>query len=216
MDLTARRIAVEWVVNHARPRGWLLVCLWIRSRALPDEGAPRLALRDGCMARLAAHLLGSFQVTLDGQPIGGFESDKARALLAYLVVENDRPHRREKLAGLLWPELPERAARANLRRVLANLRQITGDHEARPSRFSVTPQTIHLEVASDLWSDVAVLSALQSLPSDTDVSESIVVRIEEGVLPLLLLLGSWTTTGFGQSFRQDMLSSTPEQTPSPQ
>ena len=68
------------------------------------------------MARLEIRLIGAFEVTLDGQPMLGFESDRVCALLAYLAVESDRPHRREKLAGLLWPDLPEESARANLRR----------------------------------------------------------------------------------------------------
>ena len=136
------------------------------------------------MARLAAHLLGTFQVSLDGKPVAGFESDKARALLAYLLVERERPHRREKLAGLLWPELPERAARANLRRVLANLRQITCDREAAPPHFSITPQTIQLEPAGDLWSDVAAFTNLQSryLESSSATNEPLVDRAEEAML----------------------------------
>ena len=39
------------------------------------------------MARLIVRLLGGFRVELDGEPIYGFETDKARALLAYLIVE---------------------------------------------------------------------------------------------------------------------------------
>ena len=39
------------------------------------------------MARLSLSLLGPFQVTLDGDPIIAFESDKVRALLAYLAGE---------------------------------------------------------------------------------------------------------------------------------
>ena len=81
---------------------------------------------------LSVRLLGPFQVTLDERPVTGFTSDKVRALLAYLVAEADRPHRREALAGLLWPEWPERTARTNLRRALADLRQVIGDHEASP------------------------------------------------------------------------------------
>jgi len=113
------------------------------------------------MARLAAHLLGPFQVTLDGKPVTGFESDKARALLAYLVVEAGRPHRREKLAGLLWPEHCEQAARANLRRVLANLRQVLGDRQTHPPFLSITRQAFQLDANGDLWSDVADLASLQ-------------------------------------------------------
>jgi len=53
------------------------------------------------MTHLSLTLLGPPQVTLDGEPVSGFDSDKVRGLLAYLMVENDRPHHREKLAGLL-------------------------------------------------------------------------------------------------------------------
>ena len=48
------------------------------------------------MARLEINLLGSFQVSLDGKPVSGFDSDKVRGLLTYLAVEADQPHRRER------------------------------------------------------------------------------------------------------------------------
>ena len=41
------------------------------------------------MARLAIHQLGSFEVALDGHPVTALESDKVRALLAYLAVESE-------------------------------------------------------------------------------------------------------------------------------
>lgn len=44
------------------------------------------------MRRLSLYLLGPYQVTLDGEPITEFRSDKVRALLAYLAVEADGPH----------------------------------------------------------------------------------------------------------------------------
>jgi len=37
------------------------------------------------MAKLVVRLLGGFRVELDGEVVYGFETDKARALLAYLV-----------------------------------------------------------------------------------------------------------------------------------
>ena len=79
------------------------------------------------MARLYVSLLGPFQVTLDGQPVMGYRSSKVRALLAYLAVEADRPHRREVLAGLLWPDWPDREALSSLRYALSNLRGAIGD-----------------------------------------------------------------------------------------
>ena len=53
------------------------------------------------MTRLTVRLLGSFQANLDGKPVTLFESDKVRALLAYLMVESGEVHRRDKLAGML-------------------------------------------------------------------------------------------------------------------
>ena len=106
------------------------------------------------MAHLSIYLLGSFRVTLDGQPVTGFVSDKARALLAYLVVEADRLHRRERLTGLLWPDSSEQGARASLRTTLSNLRKVIGDREADPPFLHVSRPQIGFNTASDFWCDV--------------------------------------------------------------
>ena len=82
------------------------------------------------MARLEIKLLGTFQATLDGEVLTAFRSDKARALLAYLAVENTRPHRREWLATLLWGDFDDRSARRSLSSALANLRQLLGPLDA--------------------------------------------------------------------------------------
>ncbi len=110
--------------------------------------------RTGKLARLAITLLGTFQATLDGTSLHDFESDKARALLAYLAAEADQPHRREALAGLLWPDTVESAARANLRRVLSNVRQVIGDRDRATAFLLVTRQTIQLDDSQDVWLDV--------------------------------------------------------------
>jgi WD40 repeat protein/DNA-binding SARP family transcriptional activator len=106
------------------------------------------------MAQLSIFLLGSFRVALDGEPVTDFESDRVRALLAFLAVEAERAHRREALVGLLWPEHPERSARASLRNALANLRQVIGDREADPPFLCIARQTIGLDPDADAWVDV--------------------------------------------------------------
>ena len=70
---------------------------------------------------LSLTLLGSMQVEVNGEPVRGIESSKGRGLLAYLVVESDRPHSRESLATLFWPEESQTTALRNLRQVLYNL-----------------------------------------------------------------------------------------------
>src|SRR5215469_5227668 len=46
-----------------------------------------------------------------------------QSLLAFLVLHNDAPQSRERLAYLLWPESSEAQARTNLRQLLHNLRR---------------------------------------------------------------------------------------------
>jgi predicted ATPase/DNA-binding SARP family transcriptional activator len=111
------------------------------------------------MVRLSLSLLGPFQAALDGEPITAFESNRVRALLAYLAVEADRPHRRDTLAGLLWPDWPDRSARANLRNALANLRKCIRDHEAALPHLLITRETIQFNRAGDHWLDVTAFRA---------------------------------------------------------
>jgi DNA-binding SARP family transcriptional activator len=123
------------------------------------------------MSRLEIRLLGSFQVAKDGESLSGFDSDKVRGLLAYLVLEADRPHRREKLASLLWPDYPERSARTSLRRALANLRQVVGDKSAKPPYLLITRQTIQFN--SDCDYDLDVKSFLDGIEFAGNLPEEI-------------------------------------------
>ncbi|MBN1247250.1 MAG: winged helix-turn-helix domain-containing protein [Anaerolineae bacterium] len=94
------------------------------------------------MPQLAISTLGSLRVTFDGRLVDSFGTDKARALLVYLAVEGGRPHSRETLAGLLWPESSEPNARHSLSQVLSNLRSLFGDRaaaaEGRPPYLDAT------------------------------------------------------------------------------
>lgn len=66
-------------------------------------------------------LLDLVQVKCGGQVVRGFESQKALALLCYLVVQG-HPIRRSQLADMFWPSKSERRGRGNLSRVLSGLR----------------------------------------------------------------------------------------------
>ena len=112
------------------------------------------------MAHLCIRLFGTFQVTIDEAAVSRFASDKVRALLAYLAVEAGQPQRRQKLAGLLWPDYPEASANANLRTALANLRTVIGDSYAAPPYLLISRQTIQFNSASSAWIDVASFAKL--------------------------------------------------------
>lgn len=109
------------------------------------------------MCDLSISLLGPMQVRLAGKPITTFESNRVRALLAYLAVEVMQPHHRQKLATLLWPDWPDAAARKNLRSALANLRKAIGDAQADPPFLLITRETIQFNPVSHCQLDVALL-----------------------------------------------------------
>ena len=117
------------------------------------------------MAQLVMRLFGGYRVELDGEPVYGFRTDKTRALLAFLVVEADRPHRREALAALLWPDRPEAAARASLRQALSCLRHALHDVNHAPPFLFVTPTDVQFNTASDYATDVAELEAFARSPA---------------------------------------------------
>ncbi len=97
---------------------------------------------------------------MNGEPVTDFATDKARALLAYLAVEADRPHRRDALAGLLWPDEPEPRARQSLRQALSYLRQAIGDRGAAVPFLLISRQTLQFNAESNHWLDVAAFTAL--------------------------------------------------------
>jgi len=128
----------------------------------------RVTAGGGVMVHLSLSFLGPFQATLDGQPVTGFASQRVRALLAYLAVEADRPHPRETLVGLLWPDWPDRSAFANLRQALANLRACIGDRDADPPHLLISRETIQFNRESDHALDVALLAAAVRDPAADD------------------------------------------------
>jgi predicted ATPase/DNA-binding SARP family transcriptional activator len=106
--------------------------------------------------------MGSLQFTLDGALLSAFDSDKARALLAYLAVESGDAHRREVLAGLLWPESPEKRARASLSQALYNLRSLLGDQGAPVPFLMVSREAIQFNPGCDYWLDSTAFTGLLS------------------------------------------------------
>ncbi len=105
------------------------------------------------MSQLSICLFGPPTLTLDGRQVM-LDRWKAVALLAYLAVE-DRPHRRDGLATLLWPELSQAKARNGLRRTLHALKQALGD-----DWLDVSRETVELRRTPNLTVDVWRFRAL--------------------------------------------------------
>lgn len=84
-------------------------------------------------------LLGEFRLhTADGET-RELDSARAESLLAFLALNADARHSRQRLAGLLWPESSEAQARTNLRHLLHTMRRDIEDVDAL---ITVTPRTV--------------------------------------------------------------------------
>jgi predicted ATPase/DNA-binding SARP family transcriptional activator len=109
---------------------------------------------------LSISLFGRFEARLDTVPLGGFDYNKVRALLAYLAIEHKQPHTRAALCALLWPDLGENAARQNLSQALTRLRQVLGDKQAHVPFLLSTTDTVQLNPVASLAVDVNTFSTL--------------------------------------------------------
>lgn len=106
------------------------------------------------MQKLSISVLGSFQVRLGDKLVTEqFRTEKERALLAYLVVEANQQHSREKLAELLWPGRPENTARTNLRQALSGVRKSIGDRESGSPFLEISDAAIQFRRSPDSWLD---------------------------------------------------------------
>ncbi len=99
---------------------------------------------------LQIRLLGQFAVQLNGTAVE-MTARPAQSLLAYLVL-HPVAHRRERLAGLLWPDSSETNARRNLRQALWQIRRALG--AAADAVLLVGDITLAFNLDSDYWLDV--------------------------------------------------------------
>ncbi len=90
-------------------------------------------------AALQIKLFGPPAVTLNGQAVMGFISNKATATIFYLAATG-QPQARDVLAALLWSNSPEFYAKKNLRNVLSNLRDLLGNF------LEISRETVSLQL----------------------------------------------------------------------
>jgi predicted ATPase/DNA-binding SARP family transcriptional activator len=112
---------------------------------------------------LEVHLLGRFDVRHGGQAIA-ITSRPAQSLFAYLILSAGTSHRREKLAGMLWPDSLEETARDNLRHALWRMRK------ALPSKptteyLLADDLSIAFNASAESWLDAAELEKLSESAS---------------------------------------------------
>jgi DNA-binding SARP family transcriptional activator len=127
------------------------------------------------MAQVALYMFGPPRIELDHEP-ATIDTRKALALFVYLAVTR-RPHTRDAIAGLLWPDYDQAHARATLRRTLSPLHRLLGE-----GYLSIEREMLALRADAALWTDVDEFEALLARCQTHGHDESVVCA---ECLPLL-------------------------------
>jgi DNA-binding SARP family transcriptional activator len=90
---------------------------------------------------------------MDERPL--IEVAKAQELLCFLLLHEDCPQPRERLAGVLWADLPPARARQYLRKALWQLQSALGESGARPAEavLQVERNGVAVNALADCWVD---------------------------------------------------------------
>lgn len=102
--------------------------------------------------------MGPFKASVNGRAANGFATRKARALLAYLAIEADRSHSRQKLASLLWPDSPHHLALTSLRQSLYRVNHALENGPDAP-HLLIDREEIQFDSTRPHWLDTAELSS---------------------------------------------------------
>lgn len=103
---------------------------------------------------IRVRLFGGFEVWHADRQLRGFESQKVRALFAYLACQPGRPFSRDRLAGLFWPEQGADGARHALRQALYNLRSALPGRDSETPPLLVSHGDIRINPEAGLWLDI--------------------------------------------------------------
>ncbi|MGZ9165410.1 MAG: BTAD domain-containing putative transcriptional regulator, partial [Anaerolineales bacterium] len=129
---------------------------------------------------LEVRLLGTFEVKHKKKQIG-ISSRPAQSLFAYLILSAGTAHRREKLAGLLWPDSLEETARDNLRHALWRVRKAL-QLGSSVSCLQANDLTIAFNDAAEYWLDATALEKV-SENSSADELMAVLSQYQGELLP---------------------------------
>src|SRR5215208_3074092 len=114
---------------------------------------------------LEVRLHGKFEVSHGKKPIN-ISSRPAQSLFAYLILNAGTAHRREKLAGMLWPDSLEETARDNLRHALWRIRKALPASQKPKTDYLITDDlSIAFNASAEYWLDAAELEKLSESAS---------------------------------------------------
>ncbi len=120
---------------------------------------------------LEVRLIGKFDIQCDGSPVV-LSSRAAQSLFAFLILTAGTLHRREKLAGMLWPDESEQKARTYLRNELWRIRKALSQTSS-VEYLLADNLTLGFNQSSPYWLDTAGLKDLSDKGSADELIQSL-------------------------------------------
>lgn len=128
------------------------------------------------LSNLEICMLGNPSITLNNKPIMGSMSNKAAALLCYLVLNKDKMYSRDKLASIFWDSTSIETARYNLRYTLWSLRKILDTDKKQIPVIVTYKDCCRINPDAVIYTDIFELEKLleENLESkDSDIIENL-------------------------------------------
>lgn len=123
---------------------------------------------------LRVRLLGEFDVRSESKRVQ-ITSRAGQSLFAFLVLYAGAGHRRERLAGMFWPDIPDESARKYLRQELWRIRKpLSNPLPADPPFLSADEYTVTFNSGSAHWLDVA---QLERVPAPSESTGEMIARV---------------------------------------
>jgi TolB-like protein/DNA-binding SARP family transcriptional activator len=142
------------------------------------------------MTRIHARLLGGFAFNDEDGAELRLATRKAGALLAFLIVEADKWHTRDRLAGLMWSDRQQAQARHSLTQALSTIRKL--GEQAGATLIESDSERVRL-LADAVSADT--LSFRESLDCDaTKAAEFYAGPFLDGFAPLDAAFEEWLAT----------------------
>jgi DNA-binding SARP family transcriptional activator len=135
---------------------------------------------------LHIRLFGKFCVSRNERVLQGLDACKEQELFSYLLLNRDRPHSRETLAGLLWGERTTEKSKKYLRQTLWHLQTVLESEQgaAGGGMLMVEHDWIQFNSKAELWLDTAAFEEAFMLVQDSpgrDLNAESVERLQEAV-----------------------------------
>jgi DNA-binding SARP family transcriptional activator len=105
------------------------------------------------MAMMRVCLFGRFNVSCDEGDVVGLDARRVQELLAYMLLHRGHPQPRERVADVLWGDVPAEQVRKGLRQTLWKLQSTL--ERSVPSVLQADGEFVAVDDRAPVWLDVA-------------------------------------------------------------